>query len=138
MCNFFSIRLVYIVYAGVYIVHDVEEAAVSPKSFLGEFEQMVLLAILQQETNAFALEVRREIERSAGRNVSRGAFYTTLERLERKGFVAWSEEVPHDPHRSGPLRHFAVTPHGVEALRESRRALDALSRGLDDVLGAVG
>ena len=107
----------------------------SPKSFLGEFEQMVLLAILQQEKKAFALEVRKEIERSAGRDVSRGAFYTTLERLERKHFVEWSEQVPDDPHRSGPLRHFTVTPLGVAALRESRRALDALSRGLDNVLG---
>ena len=130
--------VVYIVYRGVYIVHEVEEAAVSPKSFLGEFEQMVLLAILQQEKKAFALEVRREIERSAGRSVSRGAFYTTLERLERKALVAWSEEVPDDPHRSGPLRCFTVTPRGVEALRESRRALDALSRELDHVFGEVG
>ena len=83
-----STTVVYIVYRVVYIVYEVEEAAVSPKSFLGEFEQMVLLAILQQEKKAFALEVRREIERSARRSVSRGAFYTTLERLERKALVA--------------------------------------------------
>ena len=107
----------------------------SPKSFLGEFEQMVLLAILQRQKKAFALEVRREIERSAGRSVSRGAFYTTLERLERKDFVEWGEEVPDDPRRSGPLRRFPVTPRGVQALRESRRAVGALSRGLDSVLG---
>ena len=58
-----STTVVYIVYRVVYIVYEVEEAAVSPKSFLGEFEQMVLLAILQQEKKAFALNVRREIER---------------------------------------------------------------------------
>ena len=133
-----STTVIYIVYRVVYIVYEVEKAAVSPKSFLGEFEQMVLLAILQQEKKAFALDVRREIERSAGRSVSRGAFYTTLERLERKALATWSEEVPDDPHRSGPLRRFAVTPSGVEALRESRRALDALSHGLDNVLGEVG
>lgn len=103
----------------------------SPKVFLGEFEQMVLLAILQQRDQAFALEVRREIEASADRSVSRGAFYTTLERLERKGLVAWVEESPDDARRSGPLRLFSVTPAGLEALRESRRALAALSRGLD-------
>ena len=110
----------------------------SPKSFLGEFEQMVLLAVLQQEERAFALEVRREIERSAQRTVSRGAFYTTLERLEGKGFVRWSEEGSDDPRRSGPLRRFSVTPEGLTALRESRRAFDTLSRGLDAVLGEVG
>ncbi len=110
----------------------------SPKTFLGEFEQMVLLAILQQSDAAFALEVRREIERSASRTVSRGAFYTTLERLGRKGFVEWTEEVAADPRRTGPLRLFSVTPDGLAALRESRRAVEELSRGLDAVLGEVG
>lgn len=110
----------------------------SSKSFLGEFEQMVLLAVLQQRDAAFALEVRREIERSARRKVSRGAFYTTLDRLERKGFVRWTEEVSDDPKRTGPLRRFDVTPDGLDALRASRRAFDALSRGLDEILEASG
>jgi DNA-binding PadR family transcriptional regulator len=95
---------------------------------------MVLLAILQQGRKAFALEVRREIERSASRTVSRGAFYTTLDRLERKGFVRWSEEQSDDPRRTGPLRCFTVTSHGIEALKTSRRAFQALSRGLDGLL----
>ncbi len=103
----------------------------SPSQFLGEFEQMVLLAILQQGDDAFALEVRREIETSAERAVSRGAFYTTLDRLERKGLVCWEERQPRDSRRSAPLRHFTVTRGGVEALRTSRRALESLSRGLD-------
>ena len=110
----------------------------SPKSFLGEFEQMVLLAILQQQDQAFALEVRREIERSADRSVSRGAFYTTLDRLEKKDFIQWVEETPNTPGRTGPLRRFTVTPSGLDALRESRQAFEALSRGLDQVLGEVG
>lgn len=103
----------------------------SPVAFLGEFEQMVLLAILQQGARAFALEVRREIETSADRSVSRGAFYTTLDRLERKGLVRWEERQPEDSRRSAPLRRFEVTQEGIEALRTSRRALDSLSRGLD-------
>ncbi|HSG48752.1 MAG TPA: helix-turn-helix transcriptional regulator [Longimicrobiales bacterium] len=102
----------------------------SPNAFLGEFEQMVLLAILQQGENAFALEVRGEIEKSAGRSVSRGAFYTTLDRLEGKGLVVWTEEEP-GARRSGPLRRFAVTPAGIQALRASRRALETLWNGLD-------
>jgi len=109
---------------------------VSPNSFLGEFEQMVLLAVLQQGEEAFALEVRREIEGSAGRSVSRGAFYTTLERLEGKGLVRWTEDTPSDPRRNGPLRRFQVTPEGLEALRTSRRAFRTLSRGLDGLLEA--
>ncbi len=101
---------------------------------LGEFEQLVLLAILQQGETAFGLEVRGEIERSAGRSVSRGAFYTTLDRMERKGYLAWEEATPADPARTAPLRRFRVTPAGLAALRVSRRALLALWRGLDEVL----
>lgn len=112
--------------------------AVSPKTFLGEFEQMVLLAILQRGEDAFALEVRREIESSADRSVSRGAFYTTLERLGRKGFLRWTEEVADRARRTGPLRRFSVTPEGIAALRESRRAFETLSRGLDGILGEAG
>lgn len=107
----------------------------TPKAYLGEFEQVVLLGILQQGERAFALEVRREIERSTGRTVSRGAFYTTLDRLEAKGLVAWVEETPDDARRNAPLRRFRVTEAGLQALREARRALQALSRGLDGVLG---
>ena len=109
----------------------------SPKSFLGEFEQMVLLAVLQQGESPFAMEVRREIEEIAGRKVSRGAFYTTLHRLERKGYLSWTEERPENPFRGSSLRRFRVTSEGVTALRESRRAMDALSRGLDHLLGRV-
>ena len=106
----------------------------SPTRFLGEFEQMVLLAILQEEENAFALEVRRTIEECTGRKVSRGAFYTTLDRMERKALLAWEALPPPDDRTAAPLRRYAVTAAGVEALRASRAALDALSRGLDGLL----
>jgi DNA-binding PadR family transcriptional regulator len=107
---------------------------VSPKSFLGEFEQMVLLAILQHDQRAFALEVRREIEVSASRSVSRGAFYTTLDRLEAKQLVRWTAEGG-DAGRDGlPQRRFMVTAEGVKALRASRKTLLELWRGLEDVL----
>jgi DNA-binding PadR family transcriptional regulator len=110
------------------------ELEMGSKGFLGEFEQMVLLAIIQQSDQAFALEVRREIEESANRPVSRGAFYTTLDRLERKGLLEWREETPADARRKAPLRLYRVTPAGLGALRDSRRALDSLSRGLDALL----
>ena len=101
---------------------------------LGEFEQLVLLAILQRGDTAFGLEVRAEIEESAGRPVSRGAFYTTLDRLEKKGYLEWGEATPLDRERTAPLRRFSVTPVGLAALRASRRALKALWRGLDELL----
>ena len=90
--------------------------------------------ILQCGETAFGLEVRAEIEESAGRQVSRGAFYTTLDRLEKKGYLEWEEATPTDRDRTAPLRRFKVTPVGLAALRASRRALQALWRGLDEIL----
>jgi PadR family transcriptional regulator PadR len=104
------------------------------KGFLGEFEQMVLLAILQMDDRAFGLEIRLEIEESAQRSVSRGAFYTTLDRLEKKGFLTWVEEVPEGSDRKAPLRRFSLSPEGLRALRASHRAVSNLSRGLDELL----
>jgi len=102
---------------------------------LGEFEQIVLLAILRLEDDAFALSVILEIDRQAGRRVSRGALYTTIERLADKGLVDWSvEDGP--PARGGhPRRRFRVTADGISALRLSRETLHRLWDGLDGVLG---
>lgn len=105
-----------------------------PKAFPGEFEQMVLLAILQQGDNAYGLEVRQELEQSAGREVSRGAFYTTLDRMEAKGYVKWKSMPAHVDRGGMPQRLFKVTPAGVRALQVSRKALMTLWRGLDEVL----
>ena len=103
----------------------------APKNFLGEFEQMVLLAILQKGDKAYGVEVRREIEECARRKVTRGAFYTTLDRLETKGYLTWTTR-PVEGWRGGiPQRHFEVTEAGIEKLEQSRTAMDRLWRGLD-------
>jgi len=104
------------------------------KGYLGVFEQMVLLAVLRQGDSAFGLEVRREIEASAGRKISRSAFYTTLDRLEKKGFVRWTPMVSESPRRVAPIRLFEVTDAGLAALRDSRGALEALWRGMDEAV----
>jgi len=102
---------------------------------LGEFEQLVLLAILQLEDDGFALSVLRELDDRAGRRVSRGALYKTLERLEGKRFVEWEVEDA-TPGRGGhPRRRFYVTKRGVAALQNARDALFSLWKGLDTVLG---
>jgi PadR family transcriptional regulator, regulatory protein PadR len=104
------------------------------RTFLGEFEQRVLLAILRCEKSAFPIEIRKEITRASGVEPSRGAFYTTLDRLEAKKLVRWTSERG-DAGRDGlPQRRFTVTADGVKALRASRRTLLELWRGLDDVL----
>ena len=101
---------------------------------LGEFEQMVLLGILEEGSEAFALEVRRWIKKETGREVSRGAFYTALERLREKGMVTWEAYQPPDARRKGTQRLFSVTPAGLQALNHTRSNLQArwlrIERGL--------
>ncbi|MCH7565082.1 MAG: PadR family transcriptional regulator [Gemmatimonadetes bacterium] len=104
-------------------------------NYPGEFEQMVLLVLLRLEDDAYALAVLKELDRSAGRRVSRGTLYKTLDRMEAKGMVEWTTEAS-TPERGGhPRRLFSVTPTGVEALRASRETLVRLWSGLDVVLG---
>ncbi|HKJ02787.1 MAG TPA: PadR family transcriptional regulator [Longimicrobiales bacterium] len=108
----------------------------APTGYLGEFEQMVLLAILQCRDHANAYEVRRELEASADRSVSKGAFYTTLDRMESKGYLTWATRPAESGPSSLPQRHFTVTPSGLRELRRSRSALLNLWRDLDDFLEA--
>ena len=104
------------------------------RTFLGEFEQRVLLAILRCAANAYPIAIRKELARASGHEPSRGAFYTTLDRLEAKQLVRWTAEGG-DGRRDGlPQRRFAVTPEGVKSLRASRKALLELWNGLDDIL----
>ncbi len=102
---------------------------------LGEFEQLVLLAVLQLGTDTSAAQVRKRIEDVADRKVSRGALYATLDRLTGKGFLDWQVEAS-TPERGGiPRRRFQVTKPGLEALRRSYPALRTLAQGVEDLLG---
>lgn len=101
---------------------------------LGEFEQVVLLAILRLSDQAYAVTVRDEIARCTGRDVSRGSIYITLDRLETKGYLK-SRLADPTPERGGRAkRYYALRPRAIDALRENRRALVALWRGLERVL----
>jgi PadR family transcriptional regulator, regulatory protein PadR len=101
---------------------------------LGEFEQMVLLAIAHLRDEAYAIPIVEEIERRTGRSVARAAVYITLRRLEEKKFVStWMSEPI--PERGGKPRRFVkLEPAGVKALREARSAADRMWRGLDPSL----
>ena len=107
---------------------------------LGEFEQLLLLAVLRLGDEAFGARIGDELEEKAGRRVSRGALYSSLDRLERKGFVEWELEAPTEERGGHPARCFSVTEEGIEVLREHQRAYRELSVGLEDVLegGAAG
>jgi PadR family transcriptional regulator, regulatory protein PadR len=105
---------------------------------LGEFEQLVLLAILRLEGAVYAVPIVDEIERHTGRAVARAAVYVTLRRLEEKGLISSTMSEPL-PERGGKARRcVTVEPAGLEALRESRRMLDGMWKGMESVVGVTG
>jgi DNA-binding PadR family transcriptional regulator len=101
---------------------------------IGEFEQLVLLAVLRLGESAYGAAITEEIETTGGREVSISAVHTTLDRLEQKGLVRSRMGEP-TPLRGGKRkRHFEVLPPGVRALRASYRSIRRLARGLESLL----
>ena len=98
---------------------------------LGEFEQMVLLAILHVKGEAYGVPIVEEIERRTGRTVSRAAVYVTLRRLEKRGLVTSGRSDPPGGRGGKARRCVRVEPEGVELLRESRRAMGRMWDDLD-------
>jgi DNA-binding PadR family transcriptional regulator len=97
---------------------------------LGEFEQVVLLAILRVGEEAYGVPIRAEIEACTGRDPAPGALYTTLDRLEDKGFVTSRMGDP-TPQRGGRARRYLeVSRSGVEAVARAQRSYQKLLKGL--------
>ena len=101
------------------------------RTFLGEFEQIVLLAMARVGENAYAVSIHDEILQTAGKSVSIPAVYVTLSRLEKKGLVSsWLGEP--SPQRGGRAkRHFKLSSEGRQALEKARKMLDQLWDGLE-------
>ena len=98
---------------------------------LGEFEQVVLLAILRLADEAYGVSIRSEIRECTGRDITPGALYTTLDRLEQKGLLKSVVGEP-TPQRGGRAkRYYKVTRTGLSAVKQSQRAFQRLLRGLD-------
>ena len=106
-------------------------------SSLGEFEQLVLLSILRLGAEAYAPGIRTAIEEAGSRRVTRGALYSTLDRLETKRFLQWRPEANPPPRVGVPRRQFELTAAGLAALRRSVAAVTALTRGLERKLGSA-
>jgi DNA-binding PadR family transcriptional regulator len=106
---------------------------VPPPPYLGEFELLVLLAVLRTGPQSYGVPILDEIAHRTGRAVARGAVYVTLERLEQKGYLGSSLGDP-TPERGGRAkRYYTLTRDGQAALRASRRALERMWEGLDPV-----
>jgi DNA-binding PadR family transcriptional regulator len=102
---------------------------------LGEFEVVVLMAVLHLRGDAYGSSIRDEIERRSGRPISRGAVYITLDRLEEKALLT-SRLAGESSSRGGrPKRLFRVTPAGITAVKHSIALLVRMHRGLEPLLG---
>jgi PadR family transcriptional regulator, regulatory protein PadR len=114
------------------MLHDVEHIPA-----LGEFEQLVLMAIVRLEDQAYGATIRRDIEGRTGRRLSISAVYTTLERLELKGLLkSWVGEPTAE--RGGRRRkYFALKPAGARALRSAYDAYTDMAAGLERRLKAL-
>ncbi len=100
---------------------------------LGDFEQLVLLGVLRLEDRSasYGAAIRQDIHGRSGRDVSINAIYTTLDRLERKGFLRSWVGAP-TPERGGRRRKFyALRPAGIAALRQAYHAFPAMAAGLE-------
>jgi len=105
------------------------------REYLTDFELMILLAILRVGDEAYGVPVAREIEGTGGRSVVLGAVYAALDRLEANGLVSSALGDP-TPARGGRAkRFFRVTPAGLKAVRQTRRALTRLWEGVAQLDG---
>jgi len=112
-----------------YFLYYVE--AVAKGDLLGEFEHLVLLAVLRLSDAAYGMSVRREIADRTGRDVSIGAVYATLDRLATKGLVISALSDP-TPERGGRAkRSFRLTGAGISAVNRTRQDLSNMLEGLE-------
>lgn len=109
--------------------------ATASAPYLGELEQLVLLAVLHLGEDAYGVPVLQLLRERAGRRIARGALYTVLDRLETKGCLTSRTGEPVAERGGRPRRYYTVTASGQFALAESRRVLVGLWRGLETFLG---
>ncbi len=98
---------------------------------LGELETLILLAILRLGGETYGVPVRDAIEERTGKKLTRGAVYTALSRLEKKGYLA-STIGPPTPTRGGKAKRlYSVSEVGLQALRTSTRVIEQMRAGLE-------
>ena len=98
---------------------------------LGEFEQLVLLAIMHLDGEVYGVPIVDEIERRTGRSVAPAAVYVTLRRLEEKGLLSSKMSAPSAERGGKARRCVKITRAGLASLREARQVIDSMWHGLD-------
>ncbi len=100
------------------------------RDYLTDFELMLLLATLRVGDDAYGVTIAREIEASGERTVMLGAVYTGLDRLEANGLMASTVGSPTSERGGRAKRYFSVTPSGMKAVRQAKRAFTRLWSGV--------
>jgi PadR family transcriptional regulator PadR len=97
---------------------------------LGSFEEMVLLAVLRLAEHAYSVPIRRELSERSSSEISMGAVYATLDRLQAKGLIDERREAPQESTPGRPRKYYSVSREGISALDETRRIRERMWRGL--------
>jgi PadR family transcriptional regulator PadR len=104
-------------------------------TYLGQFELMVLLALMRLGDDAYGVTIAQELEQQTGREVVIASVYATLERLQDRGLVS-SSLGDATPERGGRAkRYFRITRAGLSEVRDARRSLISLWKGLPELKG---
>ena len=98
--------------------------------YLGEFEQLILFALLQLGDDAYGVTIREAIEERTGKAISAGAIYTALGRLEERGLVRSQTETSVAGRMGRPRKYYRLRPDGARALKESYATIQAMAGGL--------
>lgn len=104
---------------------------------LGEFEQLILLAMVSLGEGAYGASIRREITARTGREVSAGAVYTVLDRLERGSLISSRVGEPTAERGGRRRKHYEIRPEGARRLHEARDLMQRMGRGLEDRIGEL-
>jgi len=110
----------------------------SGRGHFGEWELMVILALMRLGDDAYGVPICREIEEQTGREVAVGSVYATLDRLVEKGFVSSELGEPTAERGGRAKRYFRITPPGVREVRKTQRALMNLWNGLPQPERGIG
>lgn len=115
---------------------DIIKEIPKPK-YLGEFELLVMLSVLRLGDGAYGVPISREIERQTGRDVTFGTVYSTLERLQKKGFVSSNLGDATRERGGRAKRYFRVATTALRTVRETKQSLIRFWRGLRELEGGM-
>ncbi len=105
------------------------------RSYLGEFELMILLAVIRLGDDAYGVPISKELLETAGRDVALGSVYAALDRLEQKDLVSSTLGDPTSARGGRAKRYFRVTSKGIREAKMTRKALISLWRGIPQMEG---